>query len=95
MSDTPIDPSLRQLATEIAEAMVAQLWARMRTGEVPIPPEYLSPRQVQLLTGIPTKSLEAMRSVRQGPPYYKVGDRRVRYKLEDIRKWIESDGPVE
>ena len=46
MSLTPIDPSLKQLAEEIGKAMFEELWARLRKGDMPVAPEYLSPRQV-------------------------------------------------
>ena len=89
MSISPIDPNVKQLAEQIAAAVLKEL----RKGDSPIPPEYLSPRQVFQLTSISTKTLEAMRGVRTGPPYYKVGGR-VRYKIQDIRDYIEKEGPV-
>lgn len=89
-----LDPTLKKFAEEIASAMVDELWSRMRRGDVVIAPEYLSPRQVTQLTGVPVKTLEAFRGVRKGPRYYRVGGR-VRYKLADVRAWIEANGPVE
>lgn len=74
--------------------MIEELFAQLRKGEFPIPREYLSPRQFFQLAGVSVKSQEAMRSLRKGPPYYKVGGR-VRYKLQDIRDWIEAGGPVD
>ena len=90
---TPPDTSLSQLAERIAAEMMDKLWDRLRKGELPVAPEYLSPRQVSQLTGISVKTLEAMRGVRKGPPYFKVGGR-VRYKLQDVREFIEAGGPV-
>lgn len=89
----PIDPDLRRLAEQIASAMIEELWARLRKGDVLIAPEYLSPRQASQLTGISPKTLEAMRGVRKGPPYFKVGGR-VRYKVQAVRDFIEAEGPV-
>jgi len=94
MSLSPIDPSLKQLAEQIGEAMVEQLWARLRSGDLPLAPEYLSPKQVSQLTAVSVKTLEAMRGERRGPPYYKIGGR-IRYKIEDMREWMERGGPVE
>ena len=91
---TPIDPNLKQLAEEIGSAMVEQLFARLRTGDLVIPPEYLNSRQVAQMTGVSVKSLEAMRSMRRGPDYFKIGGR-VRYRIQDIRDWIEAGGPVD
>ena len=93
MSSSPIDPSLKQLAEQIGTAMVEQLWERLRNGDLPVPPEYLSPKQVRELTGFSVKTLEAMRGARRGPKYFKPGGR-VRYKVEDVREWIERGGPV-
>lgn len=94
MSITPVDLSLEQLADQIASTVVEKLWARLRQGDQLIAPEYLSPKQVSQLTGIAVKTLEAMRSIRKGPPHYKVGGR-VRYKIQDVRDFIEDTGPVE
>jgi predicted DNA-binding transcriptional regulator AlpA len=92
----PIDPQMRQLAEHLASAMLEKLIARVQQGDAPLGPEYLSPRQVSILTGISTKTLEGMRATRSGPQYYKVGGRRgrVRYKLKDVRAWVEAGGPV-
>jgi predicted DNA-binding transcriptional regulator AlpA len=92
-ADPSIDPSVKQLVEHVVSATVDELWARMRRGDVLVAPEYLSPKQVSQLTSISVKTLEAMRGVRKGPPYYKIGGR-VRYKLQDVRKYIESSGPV-
>lgn len=89
MSISPIDPNVKQLAEQIAAAVLQEL----RKGDLPLPPEYLSPRQVFQLTGISTKTLETMRGVRRGPPYYKIGNR-VRYRIDDIRHFVE-EGLVE
>lgn len=88
-----VDPSLKQLAEEIGKALVEELWARLRKSDMPIAPEYLSPRQVSQLTGISVKTLEAWRGVRKELPYYKVG-RGVRYRLKDIRDFVEGGGPI-
>ena len=72
---TPLDAPLEQLAQKIGSAMVEVLWARLLKGDPPVAPEYLSPRKVSQLTVFSTKTHEAMRGVRKGPPYYKVGGR--------------------
>lgn len=89
MSFSPTNSELKQLAEQIVE----ELWARLRKGDQLDAPEYLSPRQVSQLTSIPVKTLEAMRGKREGPPYYKVGGR-VRYRLQDVRNFIEEGGPI-
>ncbi len=55
--------------------------------------EYLTAAEVEQMTGISSRTLEAWRGLRKGPDYYKVG-RAVRYKADDIRDFIEKDGPA-
>lgn len=59
------------------------------SNETSITPEYLSPREASTLTGIPLKTLEAMRSKRIGPPYVKRGAS-VRYPVRELREWMQS-----
>ena len=51
--------------------------------------EYLTSEQVSHLTGFSPKALEAMRHHRKGPQFLKVG-KRVRYRLVDVRAWMEG-----
>lgn len=94
MYSSNVDPSLKQLADEIGASMAQHVVERLRSGDMLIAPEYLSPKQVSQLTGISVKTLEGMRAVRNGPPYYKPNGR-VRYRLTDVREWMERGGPVE
>lgn len=50
----------------------------------------LSPADVEALYGIPRGSLANLRWSRKGPQFFKVGARRVLYRLDDVRRWIES-----
>lgn len=96
MSFSPTDPKIDENAKLIHRAVSAaidELFLRLQNGESPVAPEYLSPRQASQLSGTPVRTLEAMRGKREGPPYYKVGGR-IRYKLQDIRDYIEKEGPV-
>lgn len=52
-------------------------------------PEYVSASEAAVLTGIPNRTLENMRSKRMGPPYLKIGSS-VRYPLGDLRAWMQS-----
>jgi predicted DNA-binding transcriptional regulator AlpA len=52
--------------------------------------EMLSPADVETLFGIPRGSLANLRWEKRGPRYFKVGARRVLYRLADIRAWTES-----
>jgi predicted DNA-binding transcriptional regulator AlpA len=91
MTYQEIDPGLRQLADQIGQAMADALFLKLRHAEAPVPAEYLTARQVGLMTGFTAKSLEAMRARREGPPYFKVGNS-VRYRVADVRAWIEKGG---
>ena len=88
MAVPPIDPDQKLLAEQIAAIVLEEL----RKGDVLMPPEFLSPRQVAQLLNVSTKMLEAMRGTRKGPPYSKVGGL-VRYRLDDVRKYI-AEGRV-
>jgi predicted DNA-binding transcriptional regulator AlpA len=66
----------------------------MRATSTIVEPEYLTAQQVAQMTGFSLKSLEAMRHTRKGPRFFKVGTR-VRYRVADVRAWIEHGGPVE
>jgi predicted DNA-binding transcriptional regulator AlpA len=79
----PLDQEL--LAQQIATLVLEEL----RKGDVLMPPEFLSPRQLAQLLNVSTKMLEAMRSTRKGPPHSKIGGL-VRYRLDDVRKYLEE-----
>ena len=54
----------------------------------------ISPAEVERIFGVPRGSLANLRWMRKGPRYYKVGRRRVMYRLVDVKEWIESS-PVQ
>jgi predicted DNA-binding transcriptional regulator AlpA len=60
-----------------------------RAAITPLEPEYLTAEQVTQLTGFTLKALEAMRARGRGPRYLKIGSC-VRYRLTDVRSWIEG-----
>ena len=51
----------------------------------------LSPAQVEFLFGIPRGSLANLRWQKKGPRYFKAGSRRILYKAEDVKSWIERN----
>jgi len=61
--------------------------------EVNLKPLYLTTAQVAQMTGFTEKALGSMRDRREGPQYFKVG-RLVRYRIEDLRAWVEHGGKV-
>ena len=73
----------------IAEAVAERLLRELPRGRLPMTPEYLTAEQVAQMTGFSTKSLEAYRAKRQGPPFLKIGHS-VRYRADDVRAWVEA-----
>lgn len=67
------------------------------TNTIEIPPEFLTALQASALTGFSLRSLESMRAKRSGPPYMKIGKARngpIRYRLEDVRSWMQAHREV-
>lgn len=86
-----VDPALLELAERIGDHVAIRLVERLRRGELPVAPEYLTAFQVAQLTGFTPKGLETMRAKRLGPPYMKVGNS-VRYRAADVRAWMDAGG---
>ena len=51
---------------------------------------WLSPKEAETYTGIPSRSLERLRLTGDGPIFSKVG-RLVRYSTEDLEIWMRRD----
>lgn len=86
-----VDPALMELAERIGDQIAIRLVERLRRGELPVAPEYLTAFQVAQLTGFTPKGLETMRAKRLGPPYMKIGTS-VRYRAADVRAWMDAGG---
>lgn len=52
--------------------------------------DFLSERATARWLSLTPQTLKRWRSRRQGPPYYKIGKRAVRYHAADVLAWIES-----
>ncbi|MCB1522041.1 MAG: helix-turn-helix domain-containing protein [Hyphomicrobiaceae bacterium] len=59
---------------------------------VPLERKLLSPREVSVLTGISIPQLEKWRREGGGPRWARLGDRMVKYHVEDLRTWLEAHG---
>ncbi len=79
----------QQTIDAVAEAVAERLLRELPRGRLPMTPEYLTAEQVAQMTGFSSKSLEAYRAKRQGPPFLKVGHS-VRYRADDVRAWMEA-----
>jgi predicted DNA-binding transcriptional regulator AlpA len=51
---------------------------------------YLTEKEVAAITGRALSTLRNERFMRRGLPYYKVGGRSIRYKIEDVIAYMES-----
>jgi predicted DNA-binding transcriptional regulator AlpA len=80
-------PELRQLIRQTVEE-------ERRQRQAPVQREYLSPREVEALTGISYKTLERYRANGTGPPWFRVGGV-IRYPLQGVRDWIERGGDAQ
>ena len=52
---------------------------------------YLTPKQVHQMIGRAVSTLAKDRSNKRGLPYYRLGMRQIRYKEEDVVKFMEED----
>ena len=52
--------------------------------------KYLNEREVATITGRAVSTLRNERFMRKGLPYLKVGGRSIRYKTEDVIKFMEG-----
>ena len=53
-------------------------------------PQYLTEAEVSTMTGIAVSTLRNSRWERKGISYFKVGQRSVRYKLQDVINYMEA-----
>jgi hypothetical protein len=51
---------------------------------------YLNEKEVSAITGRAVSTYRNERHMRKGLPYLKVGGRSIRYKLEDVRAFMEG-----
>ena len=54
--------------------------------------DYLRPEDLAEQLGVTTRTLRRWRTLRIGPPQLKCGPRRILYKVEDVRAWLDSGG---
>lgn len=84
-----LDYKTKMLAETVGRAVALELLDQLRRGDAPVACEYLTDRQVALMTGFTRRALEGMRSRGEGPPWLKVGSS-IRYRAADVRAWIEG-----
>lgn len=69
------------------DRLTTTLISALGAGRVPMDKEYLSPKEVELVFGIPVKTLADWRQKEKGPRYYRVG-KRIQYGREDMQRYI-------
>ncbi len=57
----------------------------------PATDEVLTPAEAALYLKVPPRTLDAWRSRRTGPSWYRVG-RHVRYRRADLATWLDAQG---
>lgn len=87
-SDRLSEQDLQEIRRLIVDCLEELLERQGRTTSQQV--EYLKTSQVAALTGYTQATLEAFRSKRMGPPFYKQGYN-VRYRADEVRAWMEAD----
>jgi len=83
----------QRLIEAVTEAVANKVTRIIREAVHSPTPEYLTPKQASLISGISIKTLEKYRHFHKlngfGPPFLKISGR-VRYPAEGFRKWLET-----
>jgi predicted DNA-binding transcriptional regulator AlpA len=53
----------------------------------------MSQKELEERTGIPERTWEGWRYRGEGPPFYRIGQRAVRYKWDEVEAWIARSNP--
>ena len=77
---------------QFARAFARELAQELRENP-PVPNEYLTPIEAAQFVKLTPRGLELMRAEQRGPRYCRVG-RLVRYRIADLRAWLDA-GVVE
>ena len=54
------------------------------------PLKILSENEIAERIGSPPRTLQRWRATGEGPPYVRLGPRRIGYRVEDVSAWLES-----
>ncbi len=82
-----LDPIYEEHASLIAARVAEMLSAR----PAPVVPEYLNAEGASILLGISIRTLENYRVKDPGGPPFTRFRQLVRYRVEDLRKWMASN----
>ena len=56
----------------------------------PDPEPLMSPDETAAYLGVSKEHLRRLRKAEQGPPYIRVSERVVRYRLADVQAWVDA-----
>lgn len=56
----------------------------------PPPAELWTENHFCKATGTPKRTAQRWRSTGEGPPYVRLGPRRIAYRAEDVARWLEA-----
>ncbi|WP_170979440.1 AlpA family transcriptional regulator [Roseomonas sp. HF4] len=81
---TPADPGVAGDTRVIKSELLA------RSASITAPAELWSEDAFCEVTGTPKRTAQRWRSTGEGPPYVRLGPRRIAYRPEDVARWLES-----
>jgi predicted DNA-binding transcriptional regulator AlpA len=58
--------------------------------DIPVPAELWTEDRFCEATSTPKRTAQRWRSTGEGPPYVRLGPRRIAYRPEDVARWLEA-----
>jgi predicted DNA-binding transcriptional regulator AlpA len=52
---------------------------------------FLTPKELSKQISVSVKTLERWRKEKVGPPFVKIGNKRIRYHIKDIDAWVQEN----
>ena len=79
-----------EFAKLIAREVAAELADGYATGRYAPPSEFLTSAQAAAFLGLTPGGMETMRKEGRGPSYVRASGKLVRYRVQDLRHWMEQ-----
>jgi predicted DNA-binding transcriptional regulator AlpA len=70
------------------EALLSKL--ELPTTATQVPGDLWSENHFCRITGTPKRTAQRWRTTGEGPPYVRLGPRRIAYRAEDVARWLEQ-----
>lgn len=77
-------------AKMVAREVAAELAEGYASGRFAPPSEYLNSAQAAAFLGLTEAGMETMRKEGRGPRFVRASQKLVRYRVQDLRDWMES-----